>query len=139
MTYWARGSRSTLNRTGHRLEFVRKATTSAQVVDLVECSSVLEVHDSQVLRVDVCVFAQHAQSARRSAMTTEQTIVGRITSNEEGDDPCRRRQVNRVSEFEAFVLQGTFTDTAIKAEPTPGPRQDEFPLDQNLIDFPESP
>jgi murein DD-endopeptidase MepM/ murein hydrolase activator NlpD len=56
-----------------------------------------------------------------------------------GRSPQMLAAENIPYEFEAFVLQGTFTDTAIKAEPTPGPRQDEFPLDQNLIDFPESP
>jgi hypothetical protein len=41
--------------------------------------------------------------------------------------------------FEDFEVIGTLTDTSIVAEPAPGPRQDELPLTESLVDFPGTP
>ncbi len=38
--------------------------------------------------------------------------------------------------FEQFVVQGMTNETEFIAEPTPGPRKDELPLRDNVVDFP---
>lgn len=41
--------------------------------------------------------------------------------------------------FEELVLKGTLTDAGLVAEPTPGPRRDELPLHESVLDFPAAP
>jgi hypothetical protein len=38
--------------------------------------------------------------------------------------------------FPRFSVTGTLTDTEVVGEPTPGPRRNEFPLANNVVDFP---